>query len=145
MASIRNSSQFIGNLTKDPEVRQVGENKVTSFSIAVNGYKKDAPPMYVDVDAWNGRGDAIAQHCQKGDKIAVQGEVSARAYLDREGEPQARLQIRLDVSEFLKLKKWEESRGEEEAPKRATAAKPTKVKPKAAEIEVDDEEDSLPF
>ena len=27
----------LGNVTKDPEIRQVGENEVAKFGIAVNG------------------------------------------------------------------------------------------------------------
>ena len=28
---------FLGNVTNDPEIRQVGENDVSKFAVAVNG------------------------------------------------------------------------------------------------------------
>lgn len=70
-----------GNVSSVKEIRQVGDNKVFNFSVAVsNG--KDAqgewkPSSFYDISVWNKRGEALARFLNKGTKVAVSGRLQA--------------------------------------------------------------------
>ena len=63
----------MGNLTRDPDVREVGINavKVCRFSVAMNERRKDRNgnildnPTFVDVDAWDKLGELCGQYLKK--------------------------------------------------------------------------------
>lgn len=71
-----------GNLTKDAEVRTVGENEVASFSIAVNG-RKDTDVMYLNCDLW--RPGKVVEYLVRGKSVAVTGQLKCRRYEAKDG------------------------------------------------------------
>jgi single-strand DNA-binding protein len=73
---------ILGGLGKDPVTRTTGNgNKVTGFSIGVDdGFGDNKRTIWFDVSFWGKRGDVIAQHVKKGDKLCVSGELSTREY-----------------------------------------------------------------
>lgn len=75
MASL-NSCCFTGNLTRDAEVRQVGENEVAAFAIAVNDRKGEA--TFINCDLW--RPGGVAEYLTRGKAVAVSGELKCRKY-----------------------------------------------------------------
>lgn len=75
MASL-NSCCFTGNLTRDAEVRQVGENEVAAFAIAVNDRKGEA--TFINCDLW--RPGGVAGYLTRGKAVAVSGELKCRKY-----------------------------------------------------------------
>ena len=88
-----NDCEFIGNLTKDPVIRNTKTGKaVASFSIATNrdyvtpqGEKKQLTD-YVNVVAWGDLASAVSQYLQKGKRVLVQGRQSSRSYHDPQGQ-----------------------------------------------------------
>ncbi len=82
-----NYCSFIGNLGKDPEIREVAGNKVASFSIAVtergfttkDGKKIEDKTTWVNVVAWKGLASLIG-YASKGSKVFVSGKLSQRSY-----------------------------------------------------------------
>lgn len=73
---------ILGGVGKQPETRttQSGQ-KVTGFSIGVDdGYGDKKRTIWFDVSFWGKRGEVIAQHVNKGDKLCVSGELSTREY-----------------------------------------------------------------
>ena len=88
-----NDCEFIGNLTKDPVIRNTKTGKaVASFSIATNrdyvtpqGEKKQLTD-YVNVVAWGELASAVSQYLQKGKRVLVQGRQSTRSYDDPQGQ-----------------------------------------------------------
>ncbi len=94
-----NNITIIGNLTRDPEVRNVNNANVTNFSVAVNEGKDNV--TYFNVAAWNVLGDTCAKYLAKGRKVAVTGRVGVRAYVDKAGKPAASLQVSASNVEFL--------------------------------------------
>lgn len=85
-----NQCTFTGNLTRDAEVRTVGENQVANFSIAVNG-RKDDEVLYVDCSYW--RPNRVVDFLKKGKPILVSGEVSLNTYDTKSGEVRAVLRL----------------------------------------------------
>ena len=96
---------IIGNLTADPETRDVGGKSVTSFTVAVNERRKGKEEaIFFRVSAWETLGETCKQYLAKGRKVAVSGRVSCHAYKGRDGEPMASLDVRAGDVEFLSPK-----------------------------------------
>jgi single-strand DNA-binding protein len=102
MSKDLNVCSFTGNLTRDPEVKNLPSGStVTNFSIAVNSSFKDKNgdwkenTTFVDFDVWNGLGEAVTKVLNKGDKAWVQAEYSLRTWDSNEGEKRSRPQFRV--------------------------------------------------
>jgi len=82
-----NYCSFIGNLGKDPEIREAAGSKVASFSIAVTekgfttkeGKKVEDKTTWVNIVAWKGLASLIG-YASKGSKVFVSGKLSQRSY-----------------------------------------------------------------
>ena len=96
MASL-NSCSFTGNLTRDAEVREVGENEVAAFGIAVNG-RKDGEVLFMNCDLW--RPGKVAEYLTRGKQVAVTGQLKCREY---EKDGQKRQAWSLDVRDLTLL------------------------------------------
>ena len=103
---------IIGNLTKEPELRTTTSGKeVCSFTVAVNRRKsannQEPGADYFRVSAWEERGRTCHKYLKKGSKVCVVGMVSARAYINNQGEASANLEVKADEVEFLTPKNAE--------------------------------------
>jgi single-strand DNA-binding protein len=66
-----NSVTLVGNLTADPIVKQLDEDrKVCNLRVAVND-QKGQPPMFIDVATFGAQADACAKYLAKGRAVAV--------------------------------------------------------------------------
>lgn len=75
-----------GRLGRDAEKRIVGNgDSVVNGRIAVNGYKKDAPAMWIGVTIFGKRGETVAPYLVKGKRIAVVGRLQVREYEKKDG------------------------------------------------------------
>lgn len=78
---------FVGS---EPQIREVGEQRVANFSIAVNrknsaGQKQT---LWVRVNAWNKLADVAMQYLHKGSLVQVTSEwLRPGAWLDQTGTP----------------------------------------------------------
>lgn len=93
-----------GNLTRDPESRNVGDKTVTNFTVAVNRRKKANGTQEADffrVAAWGKMGENCQKYLAKGRKVGVVGTVSVRAYTDKNGQPAASMEVFAEEVEFL--------------------------------------------
>ena len=86
---MNNFVNFEGNLTKDPDYRQINETRdLAIFRIAVNErISKDyEETLYIDVNAWGYH----VPYCKsvslsKGDRVTVRGRLQERKWEDKEG------------------------------------------------------------
>lgn len=104
-----NKAILIGNLTRDPELRQTQSGiAVCSFSLAVNRPKKngaeEAGADYFRVTAWRQLGESCAKYLTKGRKCAVTGEITLEHYTDAEGLIRYQMAVTADSVEFLSPK-----------------------------------------
>ena len=106
-----NRLTIIGGLTRDPEQRSTPNGStVCTFSVAVNDkFKKDAPPIFFRVSAWNALGDNCAKFLRKGSRVAVEGSVSVHTFMTNDGKPGASLEVNARDVEFLSSNKREDS------------------------------------
>ena len=91
---------FVGNLTKDPELRVTQSGKsVCSFSVAVKRRRQDVTDFH-DCVAWEKTGEAISKYFQKGKEILVEGELQRRSYTDKEGNKRWVTELVVDSFSF---------------------------------------------
>jgi single-strand DNA-binding protein len=100
MAKDFNQAIIMGNLTRDPELRQTPSGQsVASFAVATNrswqdpqsGDKKDAVE-YHDVVAWGKLGELCANYLSKGRKVLVVGRLQTRSW-ETDGVKKQRTEI----------------------------------------------------
>lgn len=109
-----NKLLIIGNLTRDPELRQVqgrdGYVSVCDFTLAVNrrngrtNANGQPEADFFRVTAWRGLGENCQKYLTKGRKAAVTGAVSCRTYTGTDGVTRASLEVTADDVEFLSPK-----------------------------------------
>ena len=96
------------NLTRDPDVREVGMNavKVCRFSLAINERRKDRSgnvidmPTFVDVDAWDKLGELCGQYLKKGRSVLVEGRLQSDTW-EKDGQKHQKLKIRAATVKFM--------------------------------------------
>lgn len=92
--------QFIGQLGKDAEIREVGQTKVINFSVAVSvGYGEKKSTIWVECSKF-GEKTGIADYLKKGTKVYVSGEPSIRTW-EKDGKSGASLNLRVQDIELL--------------------------------------------
>jgi len=98
---------IIGNVGRDPEFKYTPQGvAVCSFSVAVSkvtgrGEDRKETTTWFRVTLWRERAETASQYVKKGMRIMVAGEVSARAYLDKNNQPQATLELTASDFRFL--------------------------------------------
>ena len=138
--------QIIGNMTRDPETKTVGEHTVTAFGIAVNRkVKGEDKPSFFDCSAWNKTGELIQEHFTKGKPISIDGRLEMDSWEDDGGQKRTRIKVVVDQFTFLPDGKGKEE-GAEPAAKAAAPAKTGKAKAPALVPARDmPDEDEIPF
>jgi single-strand DNA-binding protein len=102
MASL-NVCTFTGRAGKDPEVRYFESGKmVAEFSIAVDGWKRDEKPLWLNLKIWGKVADVAANYVRKGSMIAVSGQLESESWTDR-GSGEEKSKIVLNVKELILL------------------------------------------
>lgn len=90
MASL-NKVMIIGNLGRDPEVRQAGSAPVANFSVAVTekykprGEEAQERTEWVNVVAWHKLADVAKDYLHKGSSVYVEGKLQTRKWQDKNG------------------------------------------------------------
>ena len=83
-----------GNITRDAELRQAGQDKVASFGVASNEkVKGEEKVTFVDCSVFGRRGESLCQHLTKGKKVTVVGRMSTR-------EHNGKTYLQINVSEL---------------------------------------------
>lgn len=95
-----NRATIIGNLTRDPEVRQTPSGQsVCSFGVATNrswkgadGSKQEATEFH-NIVAWGKLAEICGQYLQKGRKVYVEGRLQTRDWEGQDGVKRYRTEI----------------------------------------------------
>lgn len=107
MARSFNQVILMGNLTRDPELRQTpnGQN-VCSFSLALNRSYKGSDGNwqeatdYIDVVAWGPLGERVAQYLSKGRPALVNGRLQSRSW-EQDGQKRSKVEVVAQDVTFL--------------------------------------------
>jgi len=93
MSSLRNQVQLIGNLGKDPEVKDLDSGKkVANFTLATNesyrtkdGEKKEETQWH-NIVAWGKTAEIIEKYVTKGREVILKGKLTSRSYETKNGD-----------------------------------------------------------
>ena len=100
--------QVTGYVGSDPQVRQVGEQTVASFSVAVSRKNRagEKQTVWVRVNCWNRLAEVAQQYVKKGSLIQASSDwMRLSAWTDQGGTPQSSLDI--DASRLVLLDRVE--------------------------------------
>lgn len=98
------SSEFIGNVGKDPVVKRVGDKAMARFSIAVNyGKSKDGKEIvsWFPLVAWDKMAELIETYVTRGTSLHVRCTPSSRRYTDENESVREIIDFRIDHLTFL--------------------------------------------
>jgi single-strand DNA-binding protein len=101
---------IVGNVGSDPDFRYTPQGvAVCSFSVAVNKVtgkeeNRKEKTTWFRVTMWRERAETASRYIKKGMRLMVIGEVEARAYTDKSGQPQATLELTANDFKFLERK-----------------------------------------
>ncbi len=130
----------VGTLGRNAEVKKVGDNDLTTFSIATtSGFGDKKVTEWVECSIFGNRGVKLANYLTKGQQVVVHGELTINRYTAKDGTQKASLRMRVQELDLVGSKK--DSEKSEESPSYAHQA-PTS---NAASHEVDFEDDTIPF
>lgn len=151
MARSLNQVTLMGNLTRDPELRQTpnGQN-VTSFSLALNRAYKDASGEwqevtdYIDIVCWGPLAERVAQYLSKGRRCLVQGRLQSRSW-EQDGAKRSKVEVLANDVTFLDSRGGGDGEGggsasSSDAPASSSSSdKPTpSKKPKKDDVVIED-------
>jgi single-strand DNA-binding protein len=147
----------MGNLTRDPELRQTPNGQsVCSFSLALNRSYKDGSGEwveatdYIDVVAWAGLGERVAQYLAKGRRCLVVGRLQSRSW-EQEGQKRSKVEVLANDVTFLDSRggdsSYEGGNSSNGGGDSAPASKPAQSKPAAKkdDVVIEDIDDSAPI
>jgi single-strand DNA-binding protein len=158
MARSVNQVILMGNLTRDPELRQTPSGQsVCSFSLALNrAYKGQDGEWqeatdYIDCVCWGPLAERVAQYLNKGRRALVQGRLQSRSW-EQEGQKRSKVEVLANDVTFVDSRGTGDgasssASGDDPAPSAAPSSKPTKKKDDVVE-DIGDEPinlDDIPF
>lgn len=128
MARSLNQVFLLGNLTRDPEVRQTPNGQtVCNFGLALNrsfkrGDQWEEATDFVNCVAWGPLGERIGQYLTKGRRVLVQGSLRSSSW-EQDGQKRSKLEVWANDVTFL-----DGRGGGEEGGSSAPAARPASKK-----------------
>ena len=101
-----NKVAFVGRLTKNPEVKTVGNNQtpVAKLTIAVNRtFKREGQPSadFIPIVVFGKSADNCGKYLTKGRLITVSGMLQTRSWEDRDGKKHYVTEVIADEVDFL--------------------------------------------
>lgn len=85
-----NKITLLGRLTKDVELKMIGDRPLAEFSLAVNRKYKNAQGEretdFFNCKLWGKTAETLQQHTMKGQQLLVSGRVENRTFVNQEGQ-----------------------------------------------------------
>lgn len=107
-----NSTNMIGRLTADPELRRTGDGTaVCTFTLAVRRLRVKDTSDFIDFVAWRQSAEYLSQYGHKGDIVAVSGPLTSRKWKDKNDNNRINWEITAESVELLSSKKDSQAGG----------------------------------
>ena len=158
MAGSLNKVTLIGNLGKDPEIRNAQSGmKIVNLTVATSdswndkasGERKEQTEWHRVVIMNDRLADVAERYLKKGSKVYLEGKLQTRKWTDNSGQEKYTTEVLLGRfgAEMLLLDRNPNSAGEDYAPRPAAAAKPAAAAARGGwdakpDVDLDDE---IPF
>lgn len=156
MARSVNQVILMGNLTRDPELRQTpGGQSVCSFSLALNRSYKDQSGEwkeltdYVNCVAWAALGERVAQYLTKGRRCLVTGRLQSSSW-EQDGQKRSKIEVVANDVTFLDSRGGQDEGGtpsssaQSDSGSNSSSNKSTK-KPKEDDVVIEDIDENAPI
>ncbi len=144
MARSFNQVVLMGNLTRDPELRQIPSGQsVCSFSLALNRSYKGSDGNwqeatdFVDVVAWAALGERVAQYVTKGRPVLVSGRLQSRQW-EQDGQKRNKLEVIANDVTFLGSRGNDSSDTSSNSTHEASSSKNSSAKKTNKDVVVED-------
>lgn len=101
---------LVGNLTRDPEMKQLPDKSLCKFSLAMNRNFKDAAgekkqeTTYVDVTVWGKQAEACKNYLSKGSCVMVEGSLKQDSWTTEAGEKRSKHEVNATQVQFMSTK-----------------------------------------
>ena len=105
-----NNVVLVGRLTKNPELRYVGEknNALTNFSLAVDRGYKDLQGKnkvdFINIEIWGKQAEIFCTYMVKGKMVGIEGKIIADRYKNENGDNRYITRVRANSFRFLDSK-----------------------------------------
>lgn len=107
MAASFNKVLLMGNLTRNPELRQIpGGSSVCEFGLAVNrrysvnGNDREET-TFVDIIVWGRTAESCSRFLQKGSSAFIEGRLQLDQWEDQSGSKRSRLRVVAENVQFI--------------------------------------------
>jgi len=112
MASL-NVCSFTGRAGRDPEMKFFESGSaITQLSIAVDGFKRDSEPLWLNLKIWGKLAQVAGDYVRKGSQIAVSGQLENESWTDKAtGEKRSKMFLNVRELTLLGSKKDSDDQG----------------------------------
>lgn len=107
-SSLKNSVRIIGNIGQIPEVKTFGvDNKLAKFSVATSETfknklgEKEQVTQWHNIVVWGKMAGVVEKYMQKGQMIALEGQLTNRTYTDKSGNKRYFTEINANSIQML--------------------------------------------
>ena len=107
MAGSLNKVFLMGNLTRDIELRPVGDTQVGNIGLAVNRRFRTASgedreeTTFVDCETWGKQAEIMARYLQKGRPVLIEGRLKLDTWQDQSGQSRSKLKVVVENFTFV--------------------------------------------
>jgi len=112
-----NRVTLMGNLTRDPQVKQLPTTTVAEFGLAMSRRFKASDGedreevCFVDCSAFGRQAETIAQYCTKGRPLFVEGRLKYDSWDDRSGNKRSKVSVVVENFQFISPRGEENQNG----------------------------------
>ena len=102
-----NSVVLIGRLTRDPEMRNAGETRVATFTLAIDrptAVGKEKKTDFPRVTVFGRQAENVERFLSKGMLVGIQGSIQTGSYTNRDGQTVYTTDVVASRVEFLEWK-----------------------------------------
>ena len=96
-----NKVQLLGNIGKDPEVRETKAGNIANLTMATSERYTDKSGQKQEKTEWHNLvvfgklADIVAKYVKKGDKLYVEGSITTRKWEDKEGNTRYTTEVKV--------------------------------------------------
>ena len=147
-----NKAMIIGNLTRDPELRNTASGQsVVSFSVATNlvwtdqSGQQQKKTEFHNISAWRKLAEICAKYLRKGSKVYIEGRLQTTDWTGQDGIKRYRTEIVAENMIMLDNKSGAGTNDNFSAPRNASVNEPTIEIPEEPEDEEEIRVENIPF
>ncbi len=97
-----NSVNFIGRLTRDPELKYLKDGtEVCEFGLAVDRRGKSDEADFFDITCWRGLAETVASNLTKGRLVGVSGYAQQDKWQNADGQNRSKVRFTANDVKFL--------------------------------------------